>query len=557
MRLRAVVLACSVMFVVLACAVSSAGASTWTITPTMTNDTAATGGSQCWGHSNWQGCMVLTYESVSSTGDWITDPFGGPGGRHLVPTLCNPDGSSCGGNGTQAPNTDQPAFDAPKFGYGADAAYLYEMPDGGYYTALADDDVYNGPLSDELTRAGCAATEVQNETFVCSADAGKALGANAAFSPTFTFFDPGSGSWASHPIAAGEVCTVPAGATNYPCAQGCSMNPDWCTSQSSPGNGWGSNLVSAYACTDPESCNSSSFLQTAGVLQFYTRSSSGPVTINDPGWSAKGLRATTGYATDWPNSCTIPSQNGTCWIADLPSVSAGAGVGGALTVTNPGSAPAEVVVLAQWSVNPENLYSGNPLGYEQTLGYLVQEAFQSGGVGFRPAPAAHPGSIRPAVRGLAVRVRRGGSAEVSYRAETPATTVFTVERESTGEVVGSACVPRVRGIGDRRARCTGWTRVGGRRVLAAVHERFFLHPGASRCLPRFPRRILSGGVCDRRVRWEGDFSHLDLVGANRVSFARLGGRKLRAGRYRLTAVSTRSGRYSRPVRVVFRVARGG
>jgi hypothetical protein len=142
---------------------------------------------------------------------------------------------------------------------------------------------------------------------------------------------------------------------------------------------------------------------------------------------------------------------------------------------------------------------------------------------------AHPGPTvtptptvrkRPVLSSLAIRPRRfrvagraPRGARVSYVLSDAARVRLTVERAARGRRVGGACVRPSRGNRGRRA-CTRFVRV----------------PGALR----------------RRAR----------SGANRTAFSgRIGGRRLRPGRYRLAALAANASGTSATRRARFRVVR--
>jgi hypothetical protein len=108
-----------------------------------------------------------------------------------------------------------------------------------------------------------------------------------------------------------------------------------------------------------------------------------------------------------------------------------------------------------------------------------------------------PSSFRARRTGPSLLAQTAG-ARILFRLSETATTTFRVQRASTGR--------RIRG------RCRAATR---------------------------RNKLLSRRRCTRYVRVRGSFKHTDGAGANSLRFTgRVGGRRLRVGRYRLTARAT-------------------
>jgi subtilisin-like proprotein convertase family protein len=126
--------------------------------------------------------------------------------------------------------------------------------------------------------------------------------------------------------------------------------------------------------------------------------------------------------------------------------------------------------------------------------------------------ALRPRAFRAARRGPSIAARRGSG--VSYRLSEAATVRFRVERAAAGR--------------RSRGRCVRPTRRNARRRK-----------------------------CTRFVRLRRAFAHRGRAGVNRFRFTgRLGGRRLRPRRYRLTGVATdAAGNRSSPRRARFRIVR--
>lgn len=134
--------------------------------------------------------------------------------------------------------------------------------------------------------------------------------------------------------------------------------------------------------------------------------------------------------------------------------------------------------------------------------------------GLRMAGALYAAPSGPSARNAAKKRRIRYGAVVSYRLSEPASVRFTVERPAAGRRVGRRCVAPRRS--NRRAR-----------------------------------------RCTRYVTLKGSFSRAGTAGANRFRFmGRLGGKKLRAGRYRLVArARDAAGNASPAARRAFRIRR--
>lgn len=152
------------------------------------------------------------------------------------------------------------------------------------------------------------------------------------------------------------------------------------------------------------------------------------------------------------------------------------------------------------------------------------------------ALSVNPGAVRPASSGATVvasRKAKHRGARVRYRSTQTGTTVFTVAR-ATGK---------------------GWRTLPGRTADADLIGSGVKKGG--RCV-RASSGTSTGKPCRFRSPLRGHFLHHGSAGANAVEFTgRLAGKRLPAGRYRLTARSRphRSVRISKPVVTRFTVSR--
>lgn len=173
--------------------------------------------------------------------------------------------------------------------------------------------------------------------------------------------------------------------------------------------------------------------------------------------------------------------------------------------------------------------------------------------GLRVSPTA----VRPARSGAPVvraGAAKGGGATIRYRSSHDATTVFSLARATTGVRRGDSCVRVKAGVGGSR-HCTVWVTLPHQDVRSGVVGSGVKQAGRCRLAPSGKP---SSAPCSYRSRLRGHFLHHAKAGNNRVTFtARLAGRRLAAGRYRVIAQSRyrRSDRVSKPVSTDFTIAR--
>lgn len=150
------------------------------------------------------------------------------------------------------------------------------------------------------------------------------------------------------------------------------------------------------------------------------------------------------------------------------------------------------------------------------------------------ALTVNPGAVRPASSGPSVverRAAKGRGARIRYRSTHAGTTVFSVAR----------------------ATRKGWRTLPGRDAKADIVGSGVKQGG--HCV-RATSGASSGTPCRYRSKLRGHFLYRGSAGANTVQFTgRLAGKRLPAGRYRLTAQSRphRGNRVSKPVVARFTV----
>lgn len=477
-------------------AAQAAQAGTWYIHPRIVNATRSTSQVECGGgHLNWTGCAILDASGVDG-GEFVTNHYGATGGRHTLPAFSE--------------NIDEPNFDAPNFDEGADGYFVYTMPDGNHYSLVAEDNEEGLFGAFAVAATGCGAFPGESEGFVCLArypDGTEGDPSNSDFDAEYVFSTPGGAQY----TAAGQTCGVPGGSTNYTCAPGnrCRFPAGECSYE-------GGGTLSA---TDP-----SAYM----MLDFYDVSSSGPVTITDQAfWSEE---------TGGAETCRLGSTGDECQIITVP------GMPNAIQATYSGGGTAQIEVLQEGEV-PEVLVDESQKRVGEFFYEAINDAFEQfyGGDdavgGRRPALAGLRATVGSATR-AAPRLRAGASeVTVSYRDSRSASTVLRLERAARG-----AGWHTLAGLQLRASSDTYWTpslklRPPGKRGRRCP-------TGAARA---------KGGRCHLRLKLYGHLRHRDRPGANRLRFARVDGRRLAPGRYRLTAVALDGRLRSRPVHTTFTV----
>jgi hypothetical protein len=219
----------------------------------------------------------------------------------------------------------------------------------------------------------------------------------------------------------------------------------------------------------------------------------------------------------------------------------GTGVGMECTMIADGRNPARSLQIQALDTDTAQSYSveimATATGYDVPEG-LVPDPNHQQSTSAAPALralAVNPGAVRPATSGAAVVAKRKAKnrgALVRYRATQPGTTVFTLARATKG----------------------GWRTLPGRTANADLigsgvkqGKRCVLAPGGRP----------TGAPCRYRSALRGHFLDRNVAGGNTLQISgRLAGKRLPAGRYRLTAQARhhRAGKLSKPVTARFTVA---
>jgi hypothetical protein len=507
------------------------GASGWKIYPKIFNRTGASGGSTCGANASSEaGCLTLTGAGVTD-GDWTGAD--GAGGTYL-PATCG------GGAPSGCSNASFPYFDAPHFDEGADGAWNYTAPDGNTF-GLAGDDNENGLGVRAAAATGCTAAKTSTNQYFCFtrfSTGGAAGGSVNPFQLDFDFYPVSA--WASNQIGAGEVCTVPAGATNFTCAAGalCPFNEGSGTwspcSPSGPGAGWGP--------TDP---------QQYMALSFVDLSSSGAVTVTDEPL-VNSCQLTTG------TTCSFVTSGGTAAQFPGPPVN---GASDALQVTNPGGTAAQVEVYEEGEASAGFMSGADQDILNQMLATWSYCYYDNGGGCFGGGDGGG-GEAVGGKRALALRLLRArftrlrvpgahrpnavvpSSLSVTYRQRMRAASVLTFARAFPGVRAGGRCVAARRASGRRHRACTRWVSLPGAHPLASWTAVW--HKTRKRPCPA--HRHGRAGQCSVRIILSGHVRHDDTVGLNHLWFR---DRPLAPGRYRVTVISIAHRRVSQAARTTF------
>lgn len=531
----------------LAVAPSSSQAGTWNIYPTITNATGSTA-ANC-ASAGDQGCIFLESSGLVD-GDW-TPPSGLPaGGLRQLPA-----------NG--GANVDRPNFDAPHLAEGADGYFVYAMPDGSEFSLAAEDDQGVTDLTNEAY-AGCGAKPGQGPVaYTCLAAYPAGTNGDPSssdFKPSFTFY-PNVGMTAPF-TAAGQVCSTTTGSALCGAGLQCApVNPKItggiaCYNQApAPGTG-------QWSPTDPNNPMWLNFVNTGdspvtmanlNTIPLIPGGGPGPndtlaCTMQNKGDSCAFM--TSGGCSQWkPPHCgsdaiSMTTLNG--WSegsvmvmqqASVPKVMAD-DLGGQL------NAEIESIIWHEFSSvhQPSAPTSGAISGQPQITS-------------LRASTVATGAGARAASKGKPAKAKAKPAVQVSYRNTRAARSVLTVARERPGVRRGGRCVAPRRKTGTSGKRCTRWVDLPGVGTKTSTHN-VWTPRGDRPCPATAKRGPKNGGRCQQRNALRGHQQHRDRAGANRVAITRVGGKRLAAGRYRVTVSSLAGTAKGRPAATTFRIRSG-
>lgn len=537
----------------LAVAPSSSQAGTWNIYPTVTNATGSTA-ANC-ANPGEQGCMFLESSGLVD-GDW-TPPSGRPaGGLRQLPASSGP---------TVGANVDYPYFDAPHLAEGADGYFAYAMPDGSEFSFVAEDDQGVTDLTNEAY-AGCGAKQGQGPVaYTCLAAYPAGTNGDPSssdFKPSFTFY-PNVGTAAPF-TAAGQVCSTTTGSALCGAGLQCApVNPNVvggisCGDQApAPGTG-------QWSPTDPNNPMWLNFVNTGdspvmmanlNTIPLTQPRGSGPndtlaCTMQSKGDSCAFM--TSGGCSQWkPPHCgsdaiSMTTLNG--WSTGSVMVMQQASVPKRMADDLSGQLNAEIESMiwhAFSSVHQPSAPTSEAANAGQPQITNLRASTAAAGAGARAASKAKPAKAKATPNAV----------QVSYRNTRVARSVLTVARERPGVRRGGRCVAPTRKTRTGGKRCPRWVDLPGVGTKTSTHT-VWTPRGNRPCPADAKRGPKNGGRCQQRKALRGHQQHRDRPGTNRVAITRVGGKRLAAGRYRVTVSSLAGTAQGGPAATTFRIRSG-
>lgn len=535
-RATASALALLLAIVLLAIGPPSARAGTWNIYPTITNVTGSNSPT-CSGGSPG-GCV--TQESAGIVdGDWTSSP---PGGNGWIP-----DHSS-----------DYPNFDAPHLAEGADGYWAYTMPDGTQFSLAAEDDQGITDLTNEAY-PGCGikpGTGPSGSGYTCLATYPPGTNADPSsskFKPSFGFYG-GAGPEPQF-TAAGQVCSTTTGQTlcgaGLQCAEVQHNMRIECEDQApAPG-------TAQWSPSDPNNPMWLNFVNTGDSPVMMANLAFLPF-VGGPG-----------TGPNYSEACTMQSKGDSCALMTLGGCSITKDMCGSdaiVMIPQDGWYSGSVMVMQQAEVTSGML---NDLGaqLDQVIQGVIWHAFtsvpQPSGETAKPritklrAARAKKAKAKPAkakkAKAKAVKARKAPAVEIAYRNARDARSVLTFARERTGVRRGGRCVAATTQAKRRGgAGCKRWVTLPGVAPRTSTHQ-LWTPKGGKACPKTAKRTPKKDGRCQQRVALRGHQQHQDVAGLNRVTVAKVNGKKLAAGRYRVTvrslAGTVKSGQASTTFRI--------
>lgn len=540
---------------------ASARAGTWNIYPTITNATGSDAPTCSGGSAG--GCIVQESAGIVD-GNWTSSPAGG--NRWLA------NGSS-----------DYPNFDAPHLAEGADGYWAYTMPDGSQFSIAAEDDQGFTDLTNQAY-AGCGVKPGSGPSgsgYTCLARYPSGTNGDPSssnFRPTFTF------SSAAGPVqqytAAGQVCSTTTGQAL--CGAGLQCGPvntkdingmDCVKQAAAPG-------VAQWSPTDP---NNPMWLNFVNL-------GDSPVMMANLNYIPLAWESGTG--PNYTLGCTMQGKGDTCSLPTTGacSVSSSSCGSDAIVMIPQNGWYAGSVMVMQQAVIPFEMADDLGAQLDQVIQSVIWHAFSSVPQPSAPSEAA---IVKPRITKLRAsaakttkqtkaskakddeaektkkakdgkaqsratkkaKARKASGVEVTYRNIGKARSVLTFAQERPGVRQGGKCIAAT-AKGKRRsgASCRRWV------TLPGVAERTSTHavwtPNGGKACPKAAKPgPKKGGRCQQRVAIRGHQQHQDVAGVNRVSVTKLGGRKLAAGRYRVTVRSLAGTARSAPASTTFRIGK--
>lgn len=513
----------------------AAHAGTWDIYPTITNSTGSNQPS-CSGGSPG-GCMYL--ESAGSVdGDWKSTPAGG--NRWL------PNGSS-----------DFPNFDAPHLAEGADGYWAYSMPDGSLFSIAAEDDQGVTDLTNEAY-AGCGVAPGKGpapEGTTCLATYPPGTNGDPSssdFKPTFTF-----SSYAG-PVpaytAAGQVCSTTTGSTR--CGAGLQCAPVdtskigvGCKDQSpAPGSG-------QWSPTDPNNPMWLNFVNLGDSPVMMANLNTIPLT---EGW---------GSGPNYTLACTMQNKGDTCALMTSGGCSMwkapNCGSDAIQMIPQNGWDAGSVMVMQQAVVTKgmaENIGGELDSVIQSVIWHALtsptQPSAPSDGETAKPRiTKLRASTAAPKAKTRAAKKRTAPAVHVTYRNARTARSVLTFAREQSGLRQGGRCVAATAKAKRRGGvSCKRWVTLPGVATRTSTHE-LWTPKGNKACPKAAKPGPKKGSRCQQRSELRGHQQNKDVAGINRVTVSKVGGKRLAAGRYRVSVRSLAGNVKSAQASTTFRIGK--
>lgn len=514
----------------------SARAGTWNISPTITNATGSDAPTCSGGSAG--GCIVQESAGIVD-GNWTSSPAGG--NRWLA------NGSS-----------DHPNFDAPYLAEGADGYWAYTMPDGSQFSIAAEDDQGITDLTNQAY-PGCGIKQGSGpspEGFTCLATYPSGTNGDPSssnFKPTFTFSSYGGEQPAF--TAAGQTCSTTTGATlcgaGLQCAEVQHNMPVNCKGQTAaPGTG-------QWSPSDPNNPMWLNFVNLGDSPVMMANLAFIPLV---EGW---------GSGPNYTQACTMQSKGDSCALRTLGGCSiskASCGSDAIQMIPQNGWSAGSVMVMQQAEITTGML---NDLGgqLDSVIEGVIWHAFSSvpqpSGEIVAPritklrASAAKPadGGKTGKAKSRAAKASTDPSVRITYRNVRDARSVLTFAQERTGLRQGGKCVAATASAKRRGgASCKRWVTLPGVKARTSSHQ-LWTPKGGKACPKAAKPGPKKGGRCQQRVDLRGHRQQHDVAGVNRVTVTKVGGRKLTAGRYRVSVRSLAGTATSAQASTTFRIGK--
>lgn len=271
-----------------------------------------------------------------------------------------------------------------------------------------------------------------------------------------------------------------------------------------------------------------------------------PVTVTNLGsWRGLGPHGA--------EQCVVDAGGGTCSFLTSGGCAVAAewcGPDAIQMTVNGGKSNGSVMVMQQAEV-PVDMAEDWSAEFAASLQGSIWGALQDGATEGVSAPRIT--KLRASTAATRAKVRKAPEVRVSYHNSREARSVLTVAQERSGVRSGARCVARTTKTPKGAKSCKRWVNLPG--VGTKASSRFVWTPSKGKACSKPAKGDRKSG-CRRVATLRGHQQNRDRVGVNRVTLSRVAGKKLAAGRYRLTARSL-AGRVKGPsASTTFRIGSG-